>query len=96
MQKLPSRKFTLFQTLIFTVVNSQTTAVKVVEQSNVPDAIRLPKNKLWFGYPITPYKSAEEKNKVWWLLVDIIWLFKLVDGVEKPPMFQGQGQSLRK
>jgi ubiquitin fusion degradation protein 1 len=33
---------------------------KVEEQENVPEALRLPSNKLWFGYDVKPY--VEPKN----------------------------------
>lgn len=37
---------------------------KQEKQENLPpDALRIPNNKLWFGYPIVPYKSEDEKKK---------------------------------
>lgn len=50
-------------------------------QTNGPLPLRLPPNKLFLGYEITPYKTKEEKEKE--------------TEVAKRPHFAGQGQTLR-
>lgn len=50
-----------------------------VRRTNGPQPLRLPPNKLFFGYEIKPVKKSDETNP----------------GENSQPKFQGQGQTLR-
>jgi ubiquitin fusion degradation protein 1 len=58
-----------------------TTATSTVRRSNGPQPLRLPPNKLFFGYEIKPVKTQDDKDKE--------------NADQQQPSFAGQGQTLR-